>query len=696
MYRFPKSQPLQQPQQPPAPAPRRMPGQPGTLSRWVARLARLVLGPVILAAVPAWPVLALSCAVPFLSLLTIPAFIALSVILLYALAWYTYLVLAQADAQVQGGGPSDGSSATAHRWLPLLPLSPLKCARVTWAAIQYALCAAQLALPTLLDWSYRRVMVLGTAAGSAIVKEGILYGSASPGKRLDVYLPPARRGGGGGDMPSASASARPAAARHRKHSTLFEEPPPAVRPDGTPVLDEDDEAAEGGPAARPATPRPRSRGAPVIVFLPSPLPPLNLPSKRKSYLQLALRLRRMGNCVVVPDITYFPESRIRQSVTDVRLVLRWVGDHIARYGGDPDRIHLMGHGLSAHLALLTLTQEAVVLSREGALEAQAHSEEQEAAAAAAAAAAATDDDADDELDQARGSASPPRKTKVPGTAHAAAGELPRQSTRRARHHAAHSSGDAWVDDPAALAEGGGVGVDVDVDVDAEVEGLPFPPATRAAPPGAVMPSTAPGHYGTVGRAASVQLTRRMSEAATSQQQTAVPFPSSSSTPAAPGAITIPNGLRRVQLYAPSVSLPPIAGLILFSGPSDVIKSFRHSALQGLSDLSVLRRSAGPGHTACLLHSPAHLLYAGKNLLDAALLPPKVLLVHGGEDSVVPIEQSTLLKTLLVGVGVGHVRLRAYRHLGHVESLACLFLGVGKGWRRYTRMVCQDLEDILAA
>ncbi len=124
-----------------------------------------------------------------------------------------------------------------------------------------------------------------------------------------------------------------------------------------------------------------------------------------------------------------------------------------------------------------------------------------------------------------------------------------------------------------------------------------------------------------------------------------------------------NGLRRVEIYEPEVELPALAGVILLSGISDVIKGFRSESERGLEHLSYLRRATGPSHFNCLIHSPAHLLYAAKNIVDTRLLPPKFLLVHGGKDQVVPVEQSTLLKTLLVGIGVEQVRLRAYRNLG---------------------------------
>ena len=44
-------------------------------------------------------------------------------------------------------------------------------------------------------------------------------------------------------------------------------------------------------------------------------------------------------------------------VEDVAKALAWVADHIASYGGDPERIFLMGHSAGAHLAALVTTDE---------------------------------------------------------------------------------------------------------------------------------------------------------------------------------------------------------------------------------------------------------------------------------------------------------------------------------------------------
>lgn len=51
-------------------------------------------------------------------------------------------------------------------------------------------------------------------------------------------------------------------------------------------------------------------------------------------------------------------------VADIRRVLAWTARNASKYGGDPCSIYLMGHGSGAHLALLTVVQEAVVRSRD--------------------------------------------------------------------------------------------------------------------------------------------------------------------------------------------------------------------------------------------------------------------------------------------------------------------------------------------
>lgn len=49
-------------------------------------------------------------------------------------------------------------------------------------------------------------------------------------------------------------------------------------------------------------------------------------------------------------------------VEDCARAIAWVHDHVADYGGDPDRIHLMGHSAGAHLAGLVATNDRFLKS----------------------------------------------------------------------------------------------------------------------------------------------------------------------------------------------------------------------------------------------------------------------------------------------------------------------------------------------
>lgn len=52
-----------------------------------------------------------------------------------------------------------------------------------------------------------------------------------------------------------------------------------------------------------------------------------------------------------------PAVRHPDHVDDVAAAVAWVHDHIGEYGGDPDRIHVMGHSSGAHLAALVATDD---------------------------------------------------------------------------------------------------------------------------------------------------------------------------------------------------------------------------------------------------------------------------------------------------------------------------------------------------
>ncbi|MEM7221649.1 MAG: alpha/beta hydrolase [Pseudomonadota bacterium] len=73
---------------------------------------------------------------------------------------------------------------------------------------------------------------------------------------------------------------------------------------------------------------------------------------RETYRFIGEALARQGFLVAVPDYRLYPEVRFPDFVEDGAKAVRWVSDHAAAYGGDPDRLILMGHSAGAHTAAL--------------------------------------------------------------------------------------------------------------------------------------------------------------------------------------------------------------------------------------------------------------------------------------------------------------------------------------------------------
>ena len=60
---------------------------------------------------------------------------------------------------------------------------------------------------------------------------------------------------------------------------------------------------------------------------------------------------------MVPDYRVYPQVRFPQFIADGAKVLRWVKNNVARFGGDPNHLFVMGHSAGAHIAaMLTLDQ----------------------------------------------------------------------------------------------------------------------------------------------------------------------------------------------------------------------------------------------------------------------------------------------------------------------------------------------------
>lgn len=81
---------------------------------------------------------------------------------------------------------------------------------------------------------------------------------------------------------------------------------------------------------------------------------------RRDYEFVASSLAREGYLVVIPDYRLFPEVTFPGFAEDAAAAAAWVQRNVARHGGDPDRIFVMGHSAGAHLgALVVLWPELV-------------------------------------------------------------------------------------------------------------------------------------------------------------------------------------------------------------------------------------------------------------------------------------------------------------------------------------------------
>jgi len=74
--------------------------------------------------------------------------------------------------------------------------------------------------------------------------------------------------------------------------------------------------------------------------------------EKATYPFAALALAGRGFVTVVPDYRLVPEVRYPAFLQDNAAAVRWARDNAARYGGDPDRIVLVGHSAGAYNAAM--------------------------------------------------------------------------------------------------------------------------------------------------------------------------------------------------------------------------------------------------------------------------------------------------------------------------------------------------------
>jgi acetyl esterase/lipase len=85
---------------------------------------------------------------------------------------------------------------------------------------------------------------------------------------------------------------------------------------------------------------------------------------KDKYRFVGAALASEGMVVVVPDYRLYPKVRFPAFVEDAAEALVWVHQHAREFGGDPQRIFVMGHSAGAHQAAM-LAYDARWLQRAG-------------------------------------------------------------------------------------------------------------------------------------------------------------------------------------------------------------------------------------------------------------------------------------------------------------------------------------------
>lgn len=82
---------------------------------------------------------------------------------------------------------------------------------------------------------------------------------------------------------------------------------------------------------------------------------------------LAKALSPFGFLIIIPDYRNFPQATAKEMMQDVDLAIQWTRDNCEEYGGDPNRIVIIGQSAGAHLGL-TLLLKRVQEEMKGTLE----------------------------------------------------------------------------------------------------------------------------------------------------------------------------------------------------------------------------------------------------------------------------------------------------------------------------------------
>ena len=88
---------------------------------------------------------------------------------------------------------------------------------------------------------------------------------------------------------------------------------------------------------------------------------------KEDYLFMGQALAALGFVTIIPNYRLYPQARFPAFLQDSARAVRWARDNASRYGGDPNKLVIMGHDAGAYnAAMLALNPEylkAVGMSR---------------------------------------------------------------------------------------------------------------------------------------------------------------------------------------------------------------------------------------------------------------------------------------------------------------------------------------------
>ncbi len=80
--------------------------------------------------------------------------------------------------------------------------------------------------------------------------------------------------------------------------------------------------------------------------------------KRQWYRWLGERLAQHGVVTVIPDYRKYPEVRMEGFMADAAHAVAWARGHAGEFGGDPQRLFVMGHSAGGHIGALLATDSS--------------------------------------------------------------------------------------------------------------------------------------------------------------------------------------------------------------------------------------------------------------------------------------------------------------------------------------------------